>query len=186
MFQQESLLTVTDKLNKFALRLTRNPHNAEDLVQSTLVRAIEKSDSFEDGTNLFSWTSKIMFNIFASNYRRSKKFDTQYDPSSYIDQMSVEPSQELTTDLNMVSQAMQHLQAEHREILTLICVNGMRYEEASQLLQLPIGTIRSRLSRARNQLKHILSLPRANFIPTAGERMAANDHTAALRTTMLH
>ena len=100
--------------------------------------------------------------------------------------MSVEPSQELTTDLNMVSQAMQHLQAEHREILTLICVNGMRYEEASQLLQLPIGTIRSRLSRARNQLKHILSLPRANFIPTAGERMAANDHTAALRTTMLH
>ncbi|HYD18070.1 MAG TPA: sigma factor, partial [Patescibacteria group bacterium] len=66
MFEQKALIGEMENLRRFALRLTRNASDAEDLVQSTLLRALEKQDYFETGTNLFSWTSKIMFNLFAS------------------------------------------------------------------------------------------------------------------------
>ena len=92
MFQQQALVNEMGKLRKFAMRLTKNPANTDDLLQSTMLRALEKKQYFEEGTNLFSWTSKIMFNIFVSGYRRQKKFGTQYDPAHYIDQMTVAPS----------------------------------------------------------------------------------------------
>ena len=84
MFKQEELVHEMGNLRKFALRLTRNVHEAEDLVQSTLLRALEKKDYFQENTNLFSWTSKIMFNLFVTGYRRKKKFESQYDPEPHI------------------------------------------------------------------------------------------------------
>jgi len=180
MFQQEALIEEMPKLRKFALRLTKNAHNAEDLLQSTMLRALEKKDYFQNGTNLFSWTSKMMFNLFVSGYRQKKKFETQYDPAPYIDQMSMGPTQEAHVDLVTVSEGMKRLSAEHREILLLVCVQGMRYEEASELLSIPVGTVRSRLSRARSQLQDIMApnsfgvaLP-AHLMHTPGrERIAA-------------
>ncbi len=157
MFEKEELIGEMGKLRSFALRLTKNPQNAEDLLQSTLLRALEKSDHFQNGTNLFSWTSKLMFNIFVSGYRQRKKFETQYDPAPYIDRLSVLPSQEACVDLATVREGMKRLTDEHREILVIICINGMSYEEASKKLSIPIGTIRSRLSRARDQLQDVLS-----------------------------
>jgi RNA polymerase sigma-70 factor, ECF subfamily len=157
MFQQEALINEMENLRKFALRLTRNASDAEDLVQATLLRALEKKDYFQDGTNLFSWTSKIMFNLFASQYRHKKKFDTQYDPTPYIEQASVGPSQEVTADLGKVRESMKLLSKEHREMLILVCIRGMRYEEVSEMLQIPVGTVRSRLSRARRQLQDLLA-----------------------------
>jgi RNA polymerase sigma-70 factor (ECF subfamily) len=159
MFEQSALLCEIGNLRKFALRLTKNAHDAEDLVQSTLLRALEKKEYFKDDTNLFSWTSKIMFNLFVSSYRQKKKFGTQYDPTPYIEQVAVGPSQEATTDLHTVSDSMKRLSPEHREILILICVNGLRYEDASEMLQIPVGTVRSRLSRARKQLQDMLASP---------------------------
>jgi RNA polymerase sigma-70 factor (ECF subfamily) len=157
MFHQSALVKETTNLRKFALRLTKNAHDAEDLVQSTLLRALEKQDYFQTDTNLFSWTSKIMFNLFVSGYRQKKKFGTQYDPAPYIDQLSAGPSQEASTDLVTVRESMKRLSPEHREILILVCVQGMQYEEASKLLQIPVGTVRSRLSRARKQLQDMLT-----------------------------
>src|SRR5580698_9484734 len=106
MFEQEALIAEMDKLRKFAQRLTKNTHNAEDLLQATMLRALEKKEYFQNETNLFSWTSKIMFNLFVSGYRQKMKFDTQYDPAPYIDQMSVESSQEACVDLVTVSNSM--------------------------------------------------------------------------------
>ena len=159
MFTQEALVGEIDNLRRFALRLTRNVSDAEDLVQSTLVRALEKSDYFEEDTNLFSWASKIMFNLFASQYRRKKRFETQYDPVPYIEQVSVGPSQEVTTDLAKVRESMKQLSKEHRDMLVLVCIRGLRYEEVSEMLQIPVGTVRSRLSRARKQLQDLLESP---------------------------
>src|SRR5665213_960821 len=99
MFQQEALIGEMDKLRKFALRLTKNAHNAEDLLQSTMLRSLEKNEYFQSDTNLFGWTSKIMFNLFVSDYRKKKKFETQYDPAPHIDRISVGPSQEAHVDL---------------------------------------------------------------------------------------
>ena len=170
MFKEEALVKEMENLRKFALRLTRNASDAEDLVQATLLRALEKKDYFQDGTNLFSWTSKIMFNLFASQYRHKKKFDTQYDPTPYIEQASIGPSQEVTTDLAKVRETMKLLSKEHREMLILVCIRGMRYEEVSEMLQIPVGTVRSRLSRARKQLQDMLAPPARNdrYIPAAG------------------
>ena len=99
MFDQKALVGEMSNLQRFALRLTRNASDAEDLVQATLLRALEKADYFEDGTNLFSWTSKIMFNIFVSHYRRRTKFETQYDPETFIERESVEASNETKVEL---------------------------------------------------------------------------------------
>jgi RNA polymerase sigma-70 factor (ECF subfamily) len=183
MFQESALVKEMDKLRKFALRLTRNASDAEDLLQSTMLRALEKKDYFQDGTSLFSWTSKIMFNLFASQYRHKKKFDSQYDPAPYIDHASVEPSQEAAVDLVTVRNCMKRLSKEHREILMLVCVRGQQYEEVSEMLQIPVGTVRSRLSRARQQLQ-LLMQPAAALKPAQhSQNFADHPFEAALAAT---
>ena len=157
MFKQEKIVSEMPNLRKFAMRLTKNASDAEDLTQSTVLRALEKNDYFQDGTDLFSWSSKIMFNLFVSQYRHKKKFETQYDSTPYLEQMVTSPSQEACTDLAIVRENMARLSKEHREILVLVCVQGMRYEEVAEMLHVPVGTVRSRLSRARQHLQNILT-----------------------------
>jgi RNA polymerase sigma-70 factor (ECF subfamily) len=167
MFTHAELLKETPSLNKFAYKLTRNRDDAEDLLQATIVTALEKQDQFEQGTNLFSWTSRIMFNAFVSNYRHNTRFETQYDPQWYIDQESVEATQENEAELSLVFDAMMSLTADHREILRLVCIDGMRYAEVADKLQIPVGTVRSRLSRAREGLQELLNVSRRRKPVTA-------------------
>lgn len=157
MFKEEALLDEMDKLRKFALRLTKNIHNAEDLLQSTMLRALEKNEQFQSGTSLFSWTSKMMFNLFVTGYRQKKKYESQYDPEQYIDQLSIRPTQEAHVDLVTVRESMKLLSPEHREVLLLVSVHGMRYEEIAIKLNIPGGTVRSRLARARTHLQSLLN-----------------------------
>lgn len=161
MFSQNDLLVETARLKKFALRLTRNKFDADDLTQSTCLRALEKSHLFQDGTNLFSWTSKIMYNLFVTNYQRRMKFDNSFDPDSYLKKLPVAPMQEIEVELSNVKRGMAQLNAIHREIILLVCVKGMRYDEVSKYLHIPIGTVRSRLWRAREQLQIIMATPRS-------------------------
>ena len=91
MFAQTDLIKEMPKLHRFANRLCRNRDEAEDLLQATLLRALEKKDQFDDGTNLFGWTSKIMYNQFVSTYRRRVRFESQYDPEDYISRQQVAP-----------------------------------------------------------------------------------------------
>ncbi len=156
MFQEQALINEIGKLRRFALGLTKNTQNADDLFQSTILRALEKKDYFLDGTNLFSWTSKMMFNLFVSGYRHRKKFETRYDPAPYIDKVSVGPAQEGCADLHIVMDYIHRLCPEHQEVLQLVCVDGLSYEEAAQALSIPVGTVRSRLSRAREHLQAAL------------------------------
>ncbi len=159
MFTQNALVAETQKLQKFALRLTRNKTEADDLLQSTCLRALEKADYFQDDTNLFSWTSKIMYNLFVSGYRRKVKFETQYDPEPYISKLSIKPMQDAHMDFSDVQRAMGRMSAEHSKILILVCIEGRTYQETSEILQIPVGTVRSRLSRARTSLQDELGAP---------------------------
>jgi RNA polymerase sigma-70 factor (ECF subfamily) len=163
MFTQNALVSETPRLNKFALRLTRNKSDADDLLQSTCLRALEKVDCFEDGTNLFGWTSKIMFNLFVSGYRRRTKHEVCFDPESHLENISVCATQELGAELVNVKRALLQLTSDHRRILVMICVNGLRYEEVAQTLKIPVGTVRSRLSRARRQMQVILGTTDQQF-----------------------
>ncbi len=159
MFAPNALIDEMEKLRKFALRLTRNPHNAEDLLQATLLRALEKKHLFESDTNLFRWTSKIMFNLFVSDYRRKTKFETKYDPEAYLAKQSVPPVQDLKVELTQINNAMSLLSKDHKEILVLVCVHSMSYESVATTLGIPVGTVRSRLARARESLQEILDTP---------------------------
>lgn len=156
MFSNSALMIEEPKLRKFAYKLTKSASDAEDLLQSTLLRALEKKDLFQDGTNLFSWSSKMMFNLFASKYRRKKKFETQYDPDDFIRKESVEGKQEIKIELMEVEEAITKLSTDHRDVLLMVCVEGMSYEDVSQQLDIPVGTVRSRLSRARSSLEEIM------------------------------
>ena len=177
MFQHAMLVDQMDSLRKFALRLSGNPADAEDLLQSTVLRALEKKHMFQEGTNLLKWTSKIMFNLFVSQYRRKTKFETQYDPESFIERESVEASQETNLEIARVNEAMKQLSSDHRQILILVCVKGMKYEEVAAALEIPVGTVRSRLARARENLQAIMdaAATRERFLPgrCAGETRAA-------------
>ncbi len=156
MFAQKDLIAEAENLRKFALHLTRNKSDADDLVQSTILRALEKSDYFEDGTSLRKWTSKIMFNLFVTDYRRKTRFETQYDPDPYIQSQAVNAPQESEAELHAVGDAMNKLSDDHREILTMVCVKDMPYQEVADALCIPVGTVRSRLSRARESLNMAL------------------------------
>lgn len=159
MFDNKDLLKETDHLKKFALKLTKNQFDAEDLLQSTLLRAFEKKHMFIDGSNLFAWTSKIMYNLFVSSYRRKSKFESQYDPEPYINNESIEPAQEKRVEYIRVRNAINSLSEDQQKVLVLVCIKGVPYEEASKILDIPTGTVRSRLCRARQNLNLLMNAP---------------------------
>lgn len=159
MFDNQDLVNEIEKLSRFAKRLTGNVSDADDLLQATLLRAIEKKELFEQDSNLFSWSSKVMYNLFVTNYRRKVKFETQYDPESFLENKSVDANQDNIVELKAVQEAMNYLSDEHKEILILVCVKGIQYQEASEILNIPVGTVRSRLSRARESLKILMESP---------------------------
>lgn len=167
MFNQTALIDEMDNLRKFAFKLTRKAHDADDLLQATVLRALEKQHLFQEGTSVFKWSSKIMYNLFVSDYRRKVKFEAQYDPESYIERESVEASQEVKMELVRVQEAMNGLSDDHREILVMVCVKGMQYSEVSEALQIPVGTVRSRLSRAREALQAALDQPKAGVFASS-------------------
>lgn len=157
MFTDNQLINEMSRLQKFAWKLTRNNADADDLLQNTILRAYEKKHLFEKGSSVFSWTSKIMYNLFVSNYRRKVKFESQYDPEPYLDKKEANIDHDDMIMMQEVGEAMNSLSCEHRDILVMITVQGMKYEEASEKLNIPIGTVRSRLSRARNILMELLN-----------------------------
>lgn len=112
---------------------------------------------FEDGTNLFGWTSKIMYNMFVTDYHRRTKFQTRYDPETYILNQSIDAPQDDYVELRQIKHALHKLSEEHRHILHMVCVKGMKYGEVSEALQIPVGTVRSRMSRARENLNAIMA-----------------------------
>lgn len=156
MFDSQELTKELTGLKKFAYKLTRNESDAEDLLHNTCVRALEKKHLFQDGSDLFKWSSRIMYNLFVSDYRRKTKFETQYDPETYLEKQSVDATQDTKMEVLQIEKAMNTLSDEHKEILVLVCVQGLEYAEVAKCLDIPVGTVRSRLSRARTNLQGAL------------------------------
>lgn len=165
MFSEAALLAETEYLRKFALRLTESVADADDLLQSTFLRALEKKHYFEAGTSLRKWASKVMFNLFVTGYRRKMKFESQYDPEPILQSQSVFGDQEGNMALSEVGDAIEQLSSDHKEILVLVCVKDLPYQEVAEILDIPVGTVRSRLSRARKSLQVILDTPRIHHHP---------------------
>lgn len=156
-----------DALYNFAYRLTFNEDDANDLVQETYMKAYRFFDSYERGTNAKAWLFRILKNSFINDFRKKSKEPAKVDyqeVESYYNSEDVDKS--ITTDLRAetvqdmigdeVAGALNALAVDFRTIIVLSDLEGFTYEELAKILDIPIGTVRSRLHRARNLLKEQL------------------------------
>ncbi|MCJ7994313.1 sigma-70 family RNA polymerase sigma factor [Rhizobium cremeum] len=138
-------------LRAFARTFCSKAEDADDLVQETLTKALGNLDKFEPGTRLKSWLFTIMRNSFFTNIRRRGRENVGL-PDDIAEYLTVEASQEWSVEVEDVRRALWRLPEHHREMLILIVMLGERYEDAAAICGCPMGTVKSRLNRARRQL----------------------------------
>ena len=161
---KEELLGEIKNLRAFAISLSGSVSVADDLVQEALLRAWSNSEKFQPGTSLRAWLFTILRNIYYSNYRKRAR-EVQDSDGFYARRLTVPGDQESHLDLEDFRRALTTLPAEQREVLTLIGASGLSYEEAAVICEVGIGTIKSRLSRARSKLAELLGLDDASAAP---------------------
>jgi RNA polymerase sigma factor (sigma-70 family) len=140
-------------LRRYARSLTRDESEAEDLVQDALVRAYEGRGSFRSGGNLRGWLLSILHNTFIDNRRRHVAEVRRLEQAAAFVDTVAPPEQESWVRLQQVRAAFMSLPDEQRAALHLVAVEGLSYQEAANALKIPIGTLMSRLGRARAALR---------------------------------
>ena len=170
------LANVIPHLRAYGRSLSGSADLADDLTQDTMVKAWASRDRFERGTSIKAWTFVILRNTFLSQMRRNK-FRGEYDESAVERTLSTPASQEDSGEMADLQRGLMELPQDQREALILVGAGGMSYEEAAQICDCALGTMKSRVSRARAALEEIMmsgqfSQKRADA-PPAGEAMAA-------------
>ena len=155
------LLDAVPSLRAFARSLTRSADKADDLVQETLVRAWHKQDTFQMGTNIRAWLFTILRNEFYSQMRKRGREISDAD-GAISENMAIHPEQAGKLDLQDLQKALDMLPDDQREAIILIGASGMSYEEAANICGVAVGTVKSRVSRARARLVELLDVEGAN------------------------
>ncbi|MBL0922887.1 MAG: RNA polymerase sigma factor [Sphingomonadaceae bacterium] len=152
-FEQE-LLAIVPRLRRFARGLARDAADADDLCQAAIERALKSRDQWQAGTRLDSWMYRIARNIWIDNLRASGRRGIHADIDDGVTQIADNSHvrMEASMELNDVDRAMQKLPAEQREAVMLVLVEGYAYKEAAEILEVPMGTLTSRLARGREAL----------------------------------
>jgi RNA polymerase sigma-70 factor (ECF subfamily) len=151
------LIELLPSLRAFARSLAHNAAQADDLVQDTLVKALANVDRFEPGTNLRAWLFTILRNHYYSQLRKSKR-EIEDVEGRHAARIAVRPEQDGSVDLEDFKVAFAQLAPDHREVLTLVGASGCSYEEAASICGCAVGTIKSRVNRARRKLSDLLGL----------------------------
>lgn len=151
------LISAIPSLRAFAMSLSQNADRADDLVQETLVKAWDKHESFQMGTNLKAWLFTILRNEFYSQMRKRGR-EVQDSDGIMTAKLAVHPSQQGKLDLDDFRAALEQLPQDQREAIILIGASGFSYEEAAEICGCAVGTIKSRVSRARTRLQDILKV----------------------------
>jgi len=167
IFDNEFMPHINSMYN-FAYRLTLDEDDAKDLLQDTYLKAFRFIDSFQQGTNAKAWLFRILKNSFINDYRKKSKEPSKVDyqeVESYYNSDDVD--RQITPDLRVealqdmigdeISNALNSLDVDFRTVIILCDLEGFKYDEMAKILDIPIGTVRSRLHRARNLLKEKLS-----------------------------
>lgn len=144
-------------LRAFARSLTRNPASADDLVQDTVVKAWSNIDKFQAGTNMRAWLFTILRNTFYSSRRKQKREVADID-GEMTAQLSEKPAHDGRLAMKDFAVAFAELPDEQREALLLVGASGFAYEEAAEMCNCAVGTIKSRVNRARKRLTELLEL----------------------------
>ncbi len=152
-----AILQCLPNLRAFAISLTGDMDRADDLVQETITRALAHLHQFEPGTSMQGWLFTILRNQFHTTYRKRRR--EIEDPDGIIaGQVVIPPEQGGHLDLQDLQSALAKLPPQNREALLLVSAEGMSYEEAAQVCGINIGTIKSRVNRARTMLSTLMGL----------------------------
>lgn len=150
------MVNVIPNLRAFARSLTGNQARADDLVQGALVRALSNLDKFESGTNLRAWLFTILRNLHYSELRKSRREVEDVD-GTYAVRLTTSPNQISALELKDFWAALETLSSEQREALILVAASGYSYEDAAGVCDCAVGTVKSRVNRARARLNKLLS-----------------------------
>jgi RNA polymerase sigma-70 factor (ECF subfamily) len=142
-------------LRAFGRSLCGDPARADDLVQDTVLKAWTNREQFQSGSNLKAWLFTILRNCYYSELRH-RKFEVEDPEGICAAQLSVAPMHDARLHLRDLNRALQELPNDQREALVLVCATGLSYEEAADVCQVAVGTIKSRIARARDRLVELL------------------------------
>jgi RNA polymerase sigma-70 factor, ECF subfamily len=152
---REVMLAAVPSLRAFAISLCGNVDRADDLVQEALLRAWANLGSFEPGTNMSAWLFTILRNLFRSEYRKRRR-EVEDADGSYAEQLTSLPDQSSRLEIDEFREALKLLPQEQRESLILVGASGFSYEDAATICGCAVGTIKSRVNRARSKLAALL------------------------------
>ncbi len=157
MDKRKSIAAEIPRLRRYAWALQGDREAADDLVQDCVERALSRVHLFRAGTNMRTWLFTIMHNVHVNSVRRQRRAE-KFASSEYgmDDARTTQPSQFDAVVLRDLSLALADLAEEHRQVVLLIGLDGMSYREAADILGLPIGTVKSRLARGREQLGQLM------------------------------
>src|SRR6267154_4750033 len=158
---RETMLAAVPNLRAFAISLSRNVDRADDLVQETLLRAIDNIDSFQPGTNMSAWLFTILRNLFRSEHRKRRR-EVEDPEGTYADTLTSVPEQQGRVEFEELRVALAKLTPDQREAIILVGASGFSYEEAAAICDCAVGTIKSRVNRARTRLSELLSIDGAD------------------------
>jgi RNA polymerase sigma-70 factor (ECF subfamily) len=146
------------RLRRYARALTRNRERADDLVQDTLGRALIKEQFWQPGTNLRAWLFTIMHNQNVNNIRRDIRDSAAVDIEEISAKLTATTDPTASRQMLELELALAQLHAEQRQVILLVGLEGMSYQDAAGILRIPVGTVRSRLSRGRDALRKLLDM----------------------------
>jgi len=146
------------RLRRYARALTRDVSRADDLVQSCLTRAIAKQHLWQPGTDLRAWLFTILHNQHVNDVRRSVREGISVPVEDMAPVLTVQSNATAVLQLRDLEAAIAKLPQEQRQVILLVGLEGMRYEEVADILGVPVGTVRSRLSRGRDQLRRLMDM----------------------------
>ena len=154
---RDSILAIVPSLRAFAISLSGNVDRADDLVQETLLRALANIGSFEPGTNLEAWLFTIERNVFRTGYRKRRR-EVEDSNGRHAETLKTYPRQHSRLYFEELRRALANLPASEREALILVGASGFSCKEAAEICGCAVGTIKSRVHRARVKLAELLSI----------------------------
>ena len=154
---RSELIAAIPSLRAFAVSLCNHPERADDLVQETLVKAWSNIHSFTEGTNMRAWLFTILRNAFYSEFRK-RRHEVEDADGAMAARLATLPGQVSHMDLQDFRSALGKLPPDQREALILVGASGFSYEEAAEICGCAVGTVKSRVNRARNRLAELLSV----------------------------
>ena len=169
---RDAMLEALPNLRAYAISLTGNPDRADDCVQNAILKALNSRERFEPGTNMRAWLFTILRNSFFSEQRK-RRHEVQDTDGIYAAELATPPDQAAKLDLQDVQTALAKLPSEQREALVLVASEGLAYDQVAEITGVAVGTVKSRVSRARQRLAELMGIEAADDLGSDRVMMSA-------------